>query len=156
MERSRLATISFTGSYAGAVLGLPLSGIMTERISWESSFYFYGEWYICIYGIRHSDINLKESRPSRRPLDYNNVILQSLKGVVGMIWLVFWWLFSYERPANCPTISEEERIYIEESIGESSSLATKVGANSQDRTFIADFYGKINVFKTQKFNNSIL
>lgn len=44
-ERSRLATISFTGSYAGAVLGLPLSGIMTERIGWESSFYFYGEYY---------------------------------------------------------------------------------------------------------------
>jgi len=43
LERSRLATISFTGSYAGAVLGLPLSGIMTENIGWESSFYFYGK-----------------------------------------------------------------------------------------------------------------
>jgi ACS family sodium-dependent inorganic phosphate cotransporter-like MFS transporter 6/7/8 len=42
LERSTLATISFTGSYAGAVLGLPLSGLMTERINWQSSFYFYG------------------------------------------------------------------------------------------------------------------
>ena len=88
LERSRLATISFTGSYAGAVLGLPLSGVMTEKISWESSFYFYG--------------------------------------VVGVIWFVAWWFFSHERPATCPSISVEERIYIEESIGESSSLATKV------------------------------
>ncbi|CAF0756582.1 unnamed protein product [Brachionus calyciflorus] len=88
LERSRLATISFTGSYAGAVLGMPLSGIMTERISWESSFYFYG--------------------------------------VVGVIWFVIWWVFSYERPATCPSITEKERIYIEESIGESSSLATKM------------------------------
>lgn len=43
-----------------------------------------------------------------------------------MIWFGFWWIFSYERPATCNSISEEERIFIEESIGESSSLATKV------------------------------
>jgi len=67
---------------------MPLSGLMTERISWESSFYFYG--------------------------------------VVGLIWFVFWWFFSHERPATCPSISEQERIFIEESIGESSSLATKM------------------------------
>lgn len=88
LERSRLATISFTGSYAGAVLGMPLSGLMTERISWESSFYFYG--------------------------------------AIGLIWFVVWWFCSYERPATCPSITEQERIYIEESIGESSSLATKM------------------------------
>lgn len=87
-ERSRLATISFTGSYAGAVLGLPLSGIMTDRIGWESSFYFYG--------------------------------------VVGIIWCIVWWFRSYERPATCNRISEAELIYIEESIGETSSLASKV------------------------------
>ena len=88
LERSRLATISFTGSYAGAVLGLPLSGIMTENISWESSFYFYG--------------------------------------AVGLVWFVFWWFFSHERPATHPSISEEERVFIEESIGEASSLSSKV------------------------------
>jgi hypothetical protein len=38
-------------------------------------------------------------------------------------------MFSYERPATCPSIDESERIYIEESIGESSSLATKVIKN---------------------------
>lgn len=97
-ERSRLATISFTGSYAGAVLGLPLSGIMTERIGWESSFYFYG--------------------------------------VVGMGWFVFWWLFSYERPATCNSISEEERIFIEESIGETSSLATKMWITPPWKSFL--------------------
>lgn len=43
-----------------------------------------------------------------------------------MVWFVIWWFFSYERPATCPSITEAERIYIEESIGESSSLATKV------------------------------
>lgn len=89
LERSRLATISFTGSYAGAVIGLPLSGYMTDRISWQSSFYVYG--------------------------------------IVGILWFILWSFFSYERPAVCPTITNEERIYIEESIGEtSSSLANKM------------------------------
>lgn len=30
------------GSYAGAVLGMPLSGIMTDFLGWEACFYFYG------------------------------------------------------------------------------------------------------------------
>ncbi|GFT05006.1 vesicular glutamate transporter 3, partial [Nephila pilipes] len=43
MERSRLATIAFCGSYAGAVVGMPLSGILTAYISWQACFYIYGE-----------------------------------------------------------------------------------------------------------------
>lgn len=97
-ERSRLATISFTGSYAGAVLGLPLSGIMTERIGWQSSFYLYG--------------------------------------VVGMTWFVIWWFYSYERPGTCNTITDEERVFIEESIGETSSLAQKMWISPPWKSFL--------------------
>ncbi|KAF4520610.1 hypothetical protein B566_EDAN006021 [Ephemera danica] len=50
LERSRLATLAFCGSYAGVVLGMPLSGILTGSISWQAPFYFYGVmgmiWYI--------------------------------------------------------------------------------------------------------------
>lgn len=42
LERSRLATLAFCGSYAGAVVGLPVSGILTDFIGWEACFYFYG------------------------------------------------------------------------------------------------------------------
>ncbi len=35
---------------------------------------------------------------------------------------MFWILVSYESPADHPTITDEERTYIEESIGESASL----------------------------------
>lgn len=35
---------------------------------------------------------------------------------------MFWILVSYESPAEHPTITEEERRYIEESIGESAQL----------------------------------
>ena len=83
--------------------------MMTERINWQFSFYFFGLKYFHLFEL----LELK---------------FLFFKGVVGMIWFVFWWFFSYERPAICPSISEEERIYIEESIGESSSLATKVGS----------------------------
>ena len=34
--------MSFSGSYAGAVLGMPLSGILTDYWGWEACFYVYG------------------------------------------------------------------------------------------------------------------
>nr|CAG4646208.1 EOG090X04X8 [Macrothrix elegans] len=50
LERSRLATLAFCGSYAGAVVGMPLSGWLTDGISWQAPFYFYGAfgiiWYV--------------------------------------------------------------------------------------------------------------
>ncbi|VUZ38977.1 unnamed protein product, partial [Hymenolepis diminuta] len=36
IERSRLATIAFCGSYAGAVMGLFISGIMAQYMGWQS------------------------------------------------------------------------------------------------------------------------
>ncbi|XP_052129836.1 vesicular glutamate transporter 1 isoform X1 [Frankliniella occidentalis] len=42
LERSRLATLAFCGSYAGIVIGMPLCGLLTSAISWRASFYAYG------------------------------------------------------------------------------------------------------------------
>lgn len=42
LERSRLATLAFCGSYAGIVIGMPLCGLLTSVISWRASFYTYG------------------------------------------------------------------------------------------------------------------
>uniref|UniRef100_A0A8C5N1K0 Vesicular glutamate transporter 1 n=1 Tax=Leptobrachium leishanense TaxID=445787 RepID=A0A8C5N1K0_9ANUR len=84
LERSRLATTSFCGSYAGAVVAMPLAGILVQYTGWSSVFYVYGSF--------------------------------------GLVWYLFWILVSYESPATHPTISDEERTYIEESIGESASL----------------------------------
>ena len=67
---------------------------------------------------------------------------------MGILWFVLWWFLSYERPATCPSIDEEERIYIEESIGESSSLATKVNAS-----FFSLCKDKLNTSKTNENNN---
>lgn len=47
-------------------------------------------------------------------------------GSFGIMWYCFWYLVSYESPAAHPTITEEERKYIEESIGESSQHSVTV------------------------------
>ncbi|ELU12188.1 hypothetical protein CAPTEDRAFT_177109 [Capitella teleta] len=98
LERSRLATLSFCGSYAGAVLGMPLSGILTGYLGWQACFYFYG--------------------------------------VLGMLWFIAWWMVSSESPASHPTISQDERNYIETSLQEGNSVATnnKVITNKNVKT----------------------
>eukprot|EP00062_Callorhinchus_milii_P010610 gi/632955808/ref/XP_007893647.1/ PREDICTED: vesicular glutamate transporter 3 [Callorhinchus milii] len=84
LERSRLATTSFCGSYAGAVVAMPLAGLLVQYKGWSSVFYVYGFF--------------------------------------GMIWYIFWLLLAYESPATHPTITHEERSYIEASIGEGAGL----------------------------------
>lgn len=40
------------------------------------------------------------------------------EGVFGIMWYVLWLLLAYGSPAAHPTITEEERTYIETTIGE--------------------------------------
>ena len=42
LERSRLATLAFCGSYGGAVLGMPISGFLADQIGWYAPYYAYG------------------------------------------------------------------------------------------------------------------
>lgn len=42
LERSRLATIAFSGSYFGTVISLPLSGMLAEYVGWPYVFYVFG------------------------------------------------------------------------------------------------------------------
>ncbi|GMS88033.1 hypothetical protein PENTCL1PPCAC_10208, partial [Pristionchus entomophagus] len=79
LERSKLATTAFTGSYAGAVLGLPVSAFLVSYVSWAAPFYLYG--------------------------------------VAGVIWAVFWFSLTFEKPAYHPSISIEEKNHIENAIG---------------------------------------
>lgn len=56
------------------------------------------------------------------PLLVNPLFVCLFAGSFGMVWYMFWLLVSYESPAKHPTITDEERRYIEESIGESANL----------------------------------
>ncbi|XP_045409101.1 vesicular glutamate transporter 3 isoform X2 [Lemur catta] len=97
LERSRLATTSFCGSYAGAVVAMPLAGVLVQYIGWSSVFYIYG--------------------------------------MFGIIWYMFWLLQAYECPAAHPTISNEERTYIETTIGEGANLVSLSKFNTPWRRF---------------------
>ncbi|XP_054762295.1 vesicular glutamate transporter 2-like [Lytechinus pictus] len=87
LERSKLATIAFSGSYAGAVIGMPIAGILTDYAGWPAVFYVFG--------------------------------------AMGIIWYVFFMWIVHETPAKHPTITKEERNYIEESIGEGRGLVAQ-------------------------------
>ncbi|XP_071954981.1 vesicular glutamate transporter 1-like [Antedon mediterranea] len=78
LERSMLATIAFAGSYAGAVVGMPLAGVLVEYAGWPSPFYFFGvmgiTWAIVFIVISHDS-------PSSHPtitLQEKNYILESI------------------------------------------------------------------------------
>ncbi|XP_031843952.1 major facilitator superfamily transporter 9 isoform X2 [Nomia melanderi] len=42
LERSKLATLAFSGSFLGTVFAMPVAGIMAEYLGWESIFYVFG------------------------------------------------------------------------------------------------------------------
>ncbi|NXA41083.1 VGLU2 protein, partial [Eudromia elegans] len=101
-ERS---AVLFAGSYAGAVIAMPLAGILVQYTGWSSVFYVYGSF--------------------------------------GIVWYMFWLLVSYESPASHPTITDEERRYIEESIGESANL---LGAMEKYKTPWRKFFTSMPVY----------
>ncbi|WKX99475.1 hypothetical protein Q1695_014394 [Nippostrongylus brasiliensis] len=83
LERSKLATTAFTGSYAGAVLGLPVSAFLVSYVNWSAPFYLYG--------------------------------------IAGCVWAIFWFSLTFEKPAFHPTITQDEKKFIEDAIGHVSS-----------------------------------
>ncbi|XP_076668137.1 major facilitator superfamily transporter 9 isoform X2 [Andrena cerasifolii] len=42
LERSKLATLAFSGSFLGTVFAMPVSGLMAEYLGWPSVFYVFG------------------------------------------------------------------------------------------------------------------
>ncbi|KAG4073805.1 hypothetical protein HA402_001029 [Bradysia odoriphaga] len=81
-ERSRMATISFAGAYAGTVVAMPLSGILASSWGWESLFYFFGAigvvWFI-IWMIVVRESPSKDRFISKDELDYINSSLGNMK-----------------------------------------------------------------------------
>lgn len=42
LERSKLATIGFSGSFVGTVVSMPLCGLIANTLGWEAIFYIFG------------------------------------------------------------------------------------------------------------------
>lgn len=49
LERSRLATIAFSGCFIGTFVSMPLSGILASTLGWASIFYIFGISYLIYF-----------------------------------------------------------------------------------------------------------
>ncbi|POI34442.1 hypothetical protein CIB84_001805, partial [Bambusicola thoracicus] len=74
---------------------------------------------------------------------YFESLFSPFQGSFGIVWYMFWLLVSYESPAKHPTITDEERRYIEESIGESANL---LGAMEKYKTPWRKFFTSMPVY----------
>ncbi|CAB3402112.1 unnamed protein product [Caenorhabditis bovis] len=80
LERSKLATTTFTGSAVGVMVGLPTGAFLVSHIHWSAPFYAFG--------------------------------------AAGVIWALMWVYVAGGSPKTHSYISNDERTYITEKIGE--------------------------------------
>jgi len=97
LERSRLVTIAFSGSYFGTVISLPLSGYLAETLGWPWIFYVFGEI----------------SEMYTFQLKFNIFF----PGAIAIIWCMVWLLVVSETPQEDRRITEEELDYIRATVG---------------------------------------
>lgn len=57
------------------------------------------------------------------------IMLLFLIGLFGIIWYIFWLWLSFEKPSTHPTITDEELIYIENSLGQMAKSLPTVNIN---------------------------
>ncbi|RCN51264.1 transporter, major facilitator family protein [Ancylostoma caninum] len=100
LERSKLATTTFTGSYVGVMLGMPLSALLVSYFSWSAPFYVFGEFAVML---------------SEKIVTHDDAFL--ILGCVGILWSLAWWSISSKSPNDHSYITEEERTYITEKVG---------------------------------------
>lgn len=73
LERSKLATLAFSGSFLGTVFAMPVSGMMAEHLGWSSVFYVFGAvgliWFVA-WWILVKDYPADDPRISQAELEY--------------------------------------------------------------------------------------
>ncbi|XP_033188462.1 vesicular glutamate transporter 1 isoform X2 [Bombus vosnesenskii] len=69
LERSKLATLAFSGSFFGTVFAMPVAGLMAEHLGWASVFYVFGAaglvwffyWWIIVKDKPEDDTSISEA-----------------------------------------------------------------------------------------------
>lgn len=77
-------------------------------------------------------------------------------GTFGICWYLFWILVSYESPAAHPTITPEERKYIEEAIGESATFLNPLTVHTHTCTEPSLSQTKVEDFMLSHIHYSIV
>ncbi|XP_049792910.1 vesicular glutamate transporter 1-like isoform X1 [Schistocerca nitens] len=73
LERSRLATIAFSGSYFGTVIAMPAAGVLADHVGWPSIFYVFGVVGLCwciAWGAFVTETPQQDRRITDEELDY--------------------------------------------------------------------------------------
>ncbi|UYV71569.1 hypothetical protein LAZ67_8003712 [Cordylochernes scorpioides] len=96
MEKTKLATTAWSGTYIGTVVALPLSGLLSDTVSWQSVFYCFGE-----YG---------PSWPSPGTRGVH-------AGSVAVVWSGLWLHLIRDSPEDHETISPAELEYLRSTVG---------------------------------------
>lgn len=106
LERSRLATTTFTGGYMGVVVGLPASAWLISYFHWWAPFHAFGA----------------------------RLFLPRTTGFLSITWAVLWFVFSSPSPATHRWISEEERQFLEAKVGAVTSSPLTVSGGGRRRS----------------------
>ncbi|XP_068903527.1 vesicular glutamate transporter 3-like [Tenebrio molitor] len=73
LERTKLATLAFSGSYVGTVVSMPASAYLATALGWPSIFYFFGVlgliWFV-IWWILVAESPADDPRISKEELEY--------------------------------------------------------------------------------------
>lgn len=72
LERSKLATLAFSGSYVGTVVALPVSGILAQKVGWPFVFYVFGTAGLVWFAVWSKVVK-------KAPEDDKNISPQELK-----------------------------------------------------------------------------
>lgn len=88
-ERSRLATVAFSGSYVGSVVALSLGGLIGQYVNWQAIFYVFGTtgliwtlfWFTFVYESpsQHETIEHDEKLHIENSLSYVCVFLDIIQ-----------------------------------------------------------------------------
>ncbi|CAD5112545.1 DgyrCDS1756 [Dimorphilus gyrociliatus] len=97
LERTKLATFAFAGSYVGTVIAMPLSGVIADRIGWPWIFYIFGllaiGWFIlwCVFvsesPAKHRSISTAELEYIQVSIGYSPLQIQNQKPPIKSILL---------------------------------------------------------------------
>ena len=108
LERSKLVTAAYSGSYFGTVISMAVCGLLAENFGWASIFYVSGKSVLIIL------------HQSFYGLLFSSTILHLSSGTFAVLWCIVWFLFVSECPHTDSYISPEELDYISNCLGSTS------------------------------------
>lgn len=98
LERTKLVTIAYSGSYFGTVISMAVCGLLAEHLGWASIFYVSGEFHLFALFTFFNEHSC-------------------FAGTFAVLWYVLWFVLVKESPEDDRFISQSELNYLRACIG---------------------------------------